>query len=196
MRIAGLNELRADLEDHANRLGTFRSYIKHLDTGNRRLFFDLARNRPGPGPSIVHPEHHGFLEIESSTAEDIAENVDRAPRYVARSALISELVTLTHKLAPNFTVYIGRTYLREGEAHLGPRQRWNAHWYERDMQYAAVVGRIRRDLIEPTESLALALVGCWAEYGALCCNNDVYHGKQRVTDDDHQLIYMCLRERN
>jgi hypothetical protein len=47
--------------------------------------------------------------------------------------------------------------------------------------------------IQTDESLAIALVKLWDEYDALCCNNDVVGRGGTVSDDDEQVIYMCLR---
>lgn len=193
-----LNTLRDELRSRAHRADTFRHYLRQLHRDDRDLFFRLARNRPGPGASIISPENHGFELISTFRSDSslLREHVLRAREFASRESMFNFFIGLTHKLAPNFRIYVGRTFVREEAEHVGPRQRFASHYEQKRMRYAMPLARVPRSRVERDETLAIALIRLWEEYDALCCNNDVLSGRQPgLSDDSEQMIYMCLRRR-
>lgn len=199
-----LHELRSILLARSIREESLRAYIRALPTEDRALFFRLARNHPGPGPSITRPEHFGFARIAEVTsalkdgeAESVQEFVIAAPFFddASRERMFREGIQLVHRLSANFTIYVGRTFIRQGAEHVGPVTRWRQHRDERGMQYATVLARVRRGRVEADEALAIALVKCWADFDALCCNDSVIGGHHPRSNDREQAIYLCLRRR-
>lgn len=124
-----------------------------------------------------------------------AEHARNAKRYRSREAMFSDIVSTVHKLAPNFHVYLGRTYFREGKEHMGPKARFSHHWSKRGMEYGRVFARVSRDSIIADEELAIALVDFWDSVGALCCNNTCMLSSGSLSKDETQLIYLCVREK-
>jgi hypothetical protein len=194
-----LSELRSELALRSTREDTFWDYLRRMKAEERQLFFRLARNRPRQGAPITDPERSGFVRIADARKDPslVEACVFDAP-YVddtSRGREFQSAIELVHKLAPNFTLYIGRSYVRRHSEHLGPRQRWLAHQDDRRMQFAMVLARVPRGRVERDEELAIALVKCWADYDALCCNNDAMSGRQSLSDDPEQLLYVCVRRR-
>jgi hypothetical protein len=126
-------------------------------------------------------------EIESQAVD--------AERPESRVSLFEDAISLVHRLAPNYSLYIGRTYYRAGDQGAGLRNRWKIHQQNRGMSYAKCLARVPRNRVVDDETLAIALVKCWADYDALCCNNDVVASPGRMSDDRFQLLYVCLRKR-
>jgi hypothetical protein len=193
----GLQELRQDLEERrpAGDPGEFRRFLRSLDVDDRRLFFRLARNRPGPGAYVQYPENHGFIEIDEAGRAVVVEKVLEAPMYRSREAMFESIIALTHRMSQHFSIYIGRSYVRDGAEHTGPLARWRAHAEDKGARYAIVLGRIPTERIEKDELLAIALVRCWSFYQAICCNNTVLASAGRLADVDEQVLYMCLTPR-
>lgn len=186
-----ISELRNLLANKKERADTFRVPLRALPRSDRDLFFKLARNRPGPGASIQSPENTGFTLISETDAEAIRASVFAAQYYENRERMFQDIIEAVHRLAPNFRIYIGRTYVRKDNEHLGPKQRWTDHYNNKNMRYAKILARVPRTRIEKDEALAIVLIQVWEEYEVLCCNNDAVHAGP-LSDDKEQAIYMCL----
>jgi hypothetical protein len=192
-----LYTLRSDLEERRSRAETFRDFIRVLDDEDRRLFFQLARNRPGPGPMIDVPERNGFVLIsdalgERELANQLAKDADDPD---SRLTMFSDIISLIHKLSGNYSVYIGRTYYRAGEQGMGILQRWRRAKTELGMQYAMCLARVPRSRVLKDEALGIALVKCWEYYDSLCCNNSVLNAGGAPSDDRYQLLYLCIKRK-
>ena len=195
-----LDELHADLRRNNWRADTWRGLMERLDGADRELFFDLARNKPGPGRPVVNPEKNEFVWIEDvidNGPHGLARSLAKAAGHyeVKRRMMFQNIIELVHSVAKDFNVYLGRTYCREDYEGFGIYQRWSAHHKHRRMRYARVCARVPRDHIQTDESFAIALVRLWEDYNALCSDNLIVGGGGNVADDEEQIIYMCLQRK-
>lgn len=190
-----LRQMRTHLEG-GERMHHFRTFVRNLPPADRALFFRLARNAPLAGAPIETPENHGFRPVDDLLeARQRIRGMLRRTVYVIeseRQSLFEEVVGLVHRLKNNFAVYVGRTYVRDGAEDVGLVDRWKEHVAKHGVEYAKVLSLVPRNRIERDEHLALALVKCWEQYHALCCNNSVIRSGGSLSDDDSQAIYICI----
>ncbi len=166
----------------------------------RRIFLAVVGNEPGPGAPVVNPLRNGFVrldEISSENLRELVENTDRISDIRKRKEYFQAIISMVHKLAPNFEVYIGRTYIRETREEKGLRERFTSHYNSnKKMIYGRPIFAIKRDYIENTERLAIRLVKIWHDTGILCCNNTVLSNIGRLSEDEWQLIYICIKAKS
>lgn len=175
---------------------------------DRLIFRSVITSKPGPGRAIQNPQSHGFVSLSAAITDStlLRSHTLSAPNYASnRLEMFSSIITIIHRLGPNFSMYLGRTFLRPGQEHLGPRARFRSHMLSKDMSYGRVLARVPRDRVCRDEELGMRLVEVWDAVGSLCCNKDVFSGRllgnsSRLSSgtrsyDLEQVIYLCLSKR-
>ena len=176
-------------------LAAIKDALKNIQTeDDKKIFKKVVGNEPGPGAPIVNPENNGFYSLDNlATKELLQQHVIGAVPVGNREEMFQNIISLVHRLAPNFSVYVGRTFYRKNEEHLGPYQRWREHKNKKGMHFGKVLFSVPRNDIERSETVANSLVKVWQKVGALCCNNTVMLSNGKLSNDNLQVIYICIK---
>jgi hypothetical protein len=116
--------------------------------------------------------------------------------------MLSTLVSEVHRVAPNFEVYLGRTFLDRERPYAGLKSRFRDHVQSKNVEYGKAFFQVPVAVVQEAETLGLALVHFWSlcrrrnGERVLCCNNTVFGANGRHTDDPCQMIYVCLSPRS
>lgn len=184
------------LRSPAQRVLHLREYIRELPPVDREMFFRLARNQPGPGSPIIDPLRHGFALLRNLAADKVLWSLDQVDGRMTRESAFERTISLVHKLAPNFRIYIGRTFVRQGDEHRGLMSRWTSHANSKNMTHARVLGLSHHDMVDRDELLAIRLVRLWSDFNMLCCNNDVVDKTPSKAEDTWHALYICIKPRH